>query len=203
MDFSFSYKKTPQGSGQPPPPQASPGEAQYQALKGCGLTLRPPKGWFDLCRGQNHEHFAKRPYARVLELMGGLNPDGEPWSDDVFFYKNPAAVDENELSTILTNVKRLMKDAFPLGDPMVSTNYETNALTATLDVNGSEETWEFDPAGDVVSQAFDKLGAAAASHDQGRVATLHVPTGTLVIYMNTTEVAELTDTTRLTWNVRG
>lgn len=202
MDFSFSYKKTPQGSGQPPT-KGGVGEGQYNQLRGCGITMRPPKGWWDVQRGHDPETYAARPFVRVLELMGAMNPDGEPWSDDVWFYKSPGTIDENEVTNIVTNVKRIMKDAFPLGDPVVSTDSDTNAIKVTIEVNCVEETWELDPSGDVVAQALDKLGTAAAANGEGRVATLDAEGGVLVTFMNETEVGELTNETRQEWKTRG
>lgn len=203
MDFSFSYKKTPQGSGAAPQPKTGVGEAQYNQLRGCGIAVKPPKGWWDVQRGHDPETYSTRPYVRVLELMGAMNPDGEPWSDDVWFYKTPAALDENEITTIITNVKRLMKDAFPLGDPMVMANADTGGFTVTIEVNCTEETWDIAGGEGTFDSVLEKLGAAARGAGEGRVATCPAFKGTLVIFLNDTEIGELTNDTRTNWTVRG
>ncbi|CAG0997357.1 hypothetical protein PHYC_02649 [Phycisphaerales bacterium] len=200
MDFSFTFKRNTKGAAGGGPQQDSEGERQYNQIRGCGITLKPPLGFWDIQRGHDPEGYAREPFSRLLKFMGATHPDQEFWSNDIWHYTPSAAPDESELVSLYTNVKRLVKDAVPMGDASSSTNYETNVVTITAEVNSNPESWDLDPAaGDLPTQLLTKLAASLAAAGEGRIGACDVEGGKLIVFLNETEISELADTTSMPW----
>jgi hypothetical protein len=200
MDFSFSYKKNTTGTTGPQAPGVSHGQDQYEKLRGCGIVLTKPHGWYDISRGKRDETFAKRPYAALLLLMASEKEYGEFWASSVVLVPACEAPGETELTDAYNHLKRLVGDEVPMGDGSASTNYETNGLTFTAEVNSNSETWDLEP-GDLMTQMLTKVGGLLAAAGPMRLARHTLPEGSLLVYMTPSDLRDLADTTKLEWTV--
>ncbi|MDX2131963.1 MAG: hypothetical protein SFY69_07925 [Planctomycetota bacterium] len=201
MDFSFTYKRNTTGTGAQPAAGEPEGKAQYDKLRGCGLVINKPHGYYDMVRGKLDDPFRKRPYEALLLVMASEREYGEFWSNNVVLVKKSDAPGEAELADAYTHIKRLIGEEVPMGDGSAGTNYDTGGLQFTAEINSNSETWDLE-SGDVLSQLYAKVGAALAAAGPGRLARWDVPEGSLLVYMNESDVADLRETTSLSWSVQ-
>ncbi|MFA6044143.1 MAG: hypothetical protein WC718_04095, partial [Phycisphaerales bacterium] len=113
MDFSFSFKKKPEGMGGAAPKE-SPAMAQFNLIRGCGINLSGHLQLKDIIAGVDEGMFESMPFAGVLGLMGSLSEEGEARSEDVWLYQPAEETTPEELAAIAFNLARLTKGALVL-----------------------------------------------------------------------------------------
>jgi hypothetical protein len=200
-DFSFSFRKKPEGApGGPPKPSAA--EEQFNQLRGCGLNLDGHKTLKQVTAGQEAGAFEEAPYALLLALMGGTNEQGEPWSHDVWLYAPGEEMSLDDLAGIAINLSRLTKGAVAIEDVQAGANEENGAVQIVFTLDGEQASAEFDPAEvDPAGGIMSTLAALAAERGEGaRLAFADVEgLGRLFVYLNEGEIGELSETTSVSF----
>lgn len=204
MDFSFSFKKPPKGSSQPParnPFEAA--EEQFNAIRGCGVTPRPRVTFAQLMDGQDPAAFEAAPFAAMLGVMAGADSAGEPMSDDVLIFNPQCITHEGAYTLALTQFVRLCKGAIPLENisDTFDAEHQVATISATLDAEPVElavscEDGAFAP--DVLSF----IASAAADRGSGsRLAWADHEGSKLVVFLTEQEVGELASATSMEWSI--
>lgn len=197
MDFSFTFKKKPDGPGGPPP--ASAAQEQYDQLRACGLNLAGHSQVKDAAAGQATESFTQAPFAFLLALMGGFNAAGEPWSNDVWLFVPNE--EDGGVNDLLTHLPRLSKGAFALDGAEVAPNEETGAPVLNLAIAGEAAAYELSGESELAPQVISTLAALIAERGEGaRLAMTNLEgMGTVFVYLNEQELGELAEATGLEW----
>lgn len=200
MDFSFSFKKKPQGQPGQPAPKANPALEQFDQLRGCGINLRGKATLQALTSGTEPGAFEQAPFVQLLVLLGGMQESGEPWSDEVWVWPAGAVTQTGVLAWCVEQLMRLTRGALPLEG--VQDAMEGDALSLAFVLEGEEVRWDVacesgepDPA--VISAL---AGVAAERGDGARLAFCDVEgVGRLLVFMTEPEVGELAEATGLAW----
>lgn len=200
MDFSFSFKKKPQGQPGQPAPKVNPAQEQFDQLRGCGINLRSKATLDALTRGTDPGAFEQAPFVQLLVLLGGMQESGEPWSDEVWLWPAGAVTQTGVLAWCVEQLMRLTRGALPLEG--VQDAMEGDALSLTFTLDGEQVQWDVacengepDPA---VIAAL--AGFAAERGDSARLAFCDVEgAGRLLVFMTEPDVGELAETTGLDW----
>lgn len=197
MDFSFSFKKKPDG----PSARAAtgfPAQEQYQQLRGCGLNLAGHFTIRDLSVDHPQQAFADAPFSLLLSLMGGLTVKGVPWSHDVWTFV--PTEEDGGVNDLLANLPRLSKGALALDGAEVGQNEETGAPVLNLVIGGEPAAYELSPEANAAPQVLSTLAALIAESGGGsRLAMTSTQGGSVFVYVTEEELGELAQATGLEW----
>lgn len=202
MDFSFSFKKKPEGAG---PAKANPfaaAEEQFNALRGCGLNLAGHHTLESLTNGQEPATFEQAPFAMLLALMGGSTEEGEPFSNDVWLWQPPEEPTPEDAAMVFMSVTRLSKGTLALDEFGAGVDEERGVAQVTFTLGGEATGAEFNPEeGNIALQAASAAAAMAAEAGEGaRLAFTDVEgAGRVFVFLTEPELAELAETTGLEW----
>lgn len=198
-DFSFSFRKKPEGGpGGPPKPSAS--QEQYDQLRGCGLNLDGHKTLAAMTKGQPAGAFEESPYALLLALMGGFTEEGEPWSNDVWLWQPAEEATPDDFAALAAHLARLTKGALPLEELGAGLDEERGVVQLAFTLDGEQAGAEFDPnETDVNAGIMSTLAAMAAERGEGaRLAFCDVEgMGRVFVFLNDQEIGELAEATSL------
>jgi hypothetical protein len=142
MDFSFSFKKLKPGGSAKPEPGAA--EIQFDALRGCGISVRPKVKLAQIIEGQEPTSFDGDPYRHLLCLMGSYDKQGQPWSDDVLFFGSDCITEDGDYTQVLTSLRRLAKDRLQIQDIRDTLDHSTGHATVAFTLDGEEVAWTVD-----------------------------------------------------------
>lgn len=202
MDFNFTFKKKPEGTGAPKPPEAHPAQAQFDQLRGCGINLRGHSTLDQLVAGVDPAAFADPPFVQLLCAMGGLTEEGEAWSDEVWMWPAACVGEDGVLTVLVSHLARLCRGALPVEDVADAINAESGEVAIAFTLDGERVEWSVplmdgEPEGGLLTS----LAAVAAERGDGaRLAALELEgAGRLLVFMTEPEIAELSETTGLPW----
>lgn len=201
MDFSFTFRKKPEGGGKQPA-KTPASQEQFDRLRGCGINLRGHATIAQVVAGMDDALFEQTPFAHLLCLMGGTQENGDPWSDEVWLWPAGTITESGVLSACVAQVCRLCRGALPLEDVADAFDPESDQATLTFALDG--EALELVHAvehGDVDAGLLSALAGVAADRGDGaRLASCGVDgVGNLLVFMTDAEIAELAETSGLEW----
>lgn len=200
MDFSFSFKKKPQGHPGQPAPKVNPAQEQFDQLRGCGINLRGKAKLDALTSSTDAGAFEQAPFVQLLVLLGGMQESGEPWSDEVWLWPAGAVTQTGVLAWCVEQLMRLTRGALPLEG--VQDAMEGDGLSLAFTLDGEQVQWDVgcengEPDPTVLSAL---AGIAAERGDSARLAFCDVEgAGRLLVFMTEPEVGELCEATGLGW----
>lgn len=201
MDFSFSFKKKPEGMGGQAPKE-SPAMAQFNLIRGCGLNLSGHLQLKDITSGVEASMFEAMPFAGVLALMGSPTEQGEPRSDDVWLYQPAEETTPDELAAIAFNLARLTKGALVLDELGAGVDEERGVIVVSFTLDGEQTGFELDPNEGGLSDNVTAI-VAGMMEERGEGAKLAFTDaegmGRIFVFLPANEVAELAETTQLEW----
>lgn len=201
MDFSFSFKKKPEGMGGQTP-KDSPATAQFNLIRGCGLNLSGHLQLKDIIAGVDASMFDAMPFAGVLALMGSPGEDGEPRSEDVWLYQPAEETTHEELAAIAFNLARLTKGALVLEELGAGVDEERGVVVVSFTLDGEQTGFELDPNEGGLSDNVTAI-VAGMMEERGEGAKLAFTDaeglGRIFVFLPENEVAELAETTQLGW----
>jgi|GEM_PF-2392363 hypothetical protein len=203
MDFSFSFKKPPSGYFKQQQ-QANPfakAEEQFNAIRGCGVNTYPKITCAKLCEGQDPASFEQAPYVHMLTLMGSLNDQGEPVSDDVWLFNPQSIGEEGHYSWVISHFMRIAKGSLPLEDVSDTLDAENGTATITFTLDNEPVEWTVAVEdGLVADEVITGLAAIAAERGDGaRFAWADVDGQRLVVFLNEQDLNDLIETTGMEW----
>lgn len=200
MDFSFSFKKKPQGQPGPPAPKVNPAQEQFDQLRGCGINLRGKAKLDALTAGAGAGAFEQAPFVQLLVLLGGVQESGEPWSDEVWLWPAGALTQTGVLTWCMEQLVRLTRGALPLEG--VQDTMEGDCLLLDFTLDGERVQWDVGcDNGEPDPTVLAALADSAEERGNGaRLAFCDVEgVGRLLVFMTEPEVGELRGTTGLDW----
>jgi hypothetical protein len=203
MDFSFTFKKKPEGQG-PKPPPVNHAQTQYDALRGCGINLRGHTKLSEVTKGADPAGFEDPPFVQLLCCMGGMNDQGQAWSEEVFLWPAGCVGESGVLTALVSRVAGLCRGALAVEEVEDTLNAESGLATVAFTLDGERVEWEVPvQEGEADPQLIAGLAGIAAERGEGaRLACAEVEgVGRLLVFMTEPEIAELAETTGLAWAV--
>ncbi|MBI1191061.1 MAG: hypothetical protein GC200_10325 [Tepidisphaera sp.] len=202
MDFSFSFKKKPEGMGGSQPKKENPAETQFNLIRGCGLNLSGHTQLKDIVAGVDESLFESSPFAGVLALMGSPTEEGEPRSDDVWLYQAAEETSPDELAAIAFNLARLTKGTLALDEIGAGVDEERGVVIVSFTLDGEQSGFELDPnEGELVASTFAIVGGMMEERGDGAklAFTDAEGLGRIFVFLQPQELGELAETTQLEW----
>jgi hypothetical protein len=201
-DFSFSFKKPPQGFKQPQQKNKfEAAENQFNAIRGCGITPYPKVTLDSLTAGQDPAAFEQSPFALMLALMGGTNDQGEPLSDDVWCFAPNCIAEEGHYTYVVSQFMRIAKGALPIEELADSLDTENAQATIAFKLDGEPVEWTVAvEEGMIDGGVLSGLAQAAAAHGDGaKFAWADLGEQRVLVFLNEQDLGELAETTGMEW----
>ncbi len=201
MDFSFSFKKKPEGMGGQAPKE-SPAMSQFNLIRGCGINLTGHLQLKDIIAGVDESMFESMPFAGVLALMGSPTDEGEPRSEDVWLYQPAEETTPDELAALAFNLARLTKGTLALEELAAGVDEERGVVVISFTLDGEQSGVELDPnEGGLTDNVTAIIGGMMEERGEGaKLAFVDAEgLGRLFVFLPENEVAELAETTQLGW----
>jgi hypothetical protein len=200
-DFSFSFKKPPQGFKQPEKNKFEVAEGQFNAIRGCGVNPLAKVTLATLTAGQEPSAFEESPFELMLSLMGGSNEQGEPLSDDVWMFPPNCIAEEGHYTYVITNFMRIAKGALPLEGLADTLDAENAQATVTFTLDGEPVEWTVAvEEGMVDGGVLTGLAEIAAARGDGaRLAWADLGEQRLLVFLNEQDLAEFIEATGMEW----
>lgn len=202
-DFSFSFRKPPQGFQQPQQKNKfEAAENQFNAIRGCGITPYSKVTIETLTQGQEPSAFEESPFALLLSLMGGTNEAGEPLSDDVWLFPPACIAEEGHYTYVITQFMRIAKGALPLENLADTLDTENAQATITFTLDGEPVEWTVAvEEGMIAPEVLSGLAQIAAAKADGgaKLAWSDLGEQRLLVFLNDSDLAEFAETTGMEW----
>jgi hypothetical protein len=200
-DFSFSFRKPPQGFKQPEKSKFEAAENQFNQIRGCGITPLPKVTLQTLTQGQDPSAFENNPFSLMLALMGGSNDQGEPFSDDIWCLPLACIAEQGHYSYVISQLMRIAKGALPLEDLADTLDTENSQATITFNADGQPAEWTVAvEEGMIDASVLSGLAEIAAAHGDGsRLAYSDLTDQRLIVFLNQQDLADLAETTSMEW----
>lgn len=202
MDFSFTFKKKPEGAGAKQPPKESASAVQAQQLRGCGINLAGHATVESL--GVDDAACEASPFVALLCAFGAVAEDGSAVSDDVYMLDPAWFEAEGGLGFVAMQLSRICKGAMPIEEP-ASTLSEDGIVAMSFVLDGEAAGWEVNLRDEESGGAMQILtGLATIAQERGDGAALAwTPVegaGYLCVFMNDSDLNDLGQTTGLEWS---